>query len=62
MNVKCANDHIRMINILCSQINEFECIHEELRGQTEFFGDVIAYLCDYRKVLERAIDRAELGI
>lgn len=62
MNVKCANDHIRQINILCSQMNEFELRHEELSNQTEFFSDVIAFLCDYQKVLEHAIDRAELDI
>lgn len=30
--------------------------------ETGFLCDVVGYLCDYRKALERAIEKAELDI
>lgn len=62
MNVKCAKDHMQQITKLCNDINCFEEKHEELNEETEFLSDVVLFLCDYRKVLENAVDRAKLDI
>ena len=62
MNVKCAKEHIEQINILCKQSNEFCEKHEELDSETGFLCDVVAFLCDYKRVLEKEIDKAELSI
>lgn len=62
MNVKCAKDHIKQINKLCEEVNNFEEKHEELSKETGFLCDVVAFLCDYRKTLERAIEKAELDL
>ena len=62
MNVKCAKNHIEQINKLCDEINNFEEKHEELIEETSFMCDVVAFLCDYRKALEHAIEKAELDI
>lgn len=62
MNVKCAKDHIQEITKLCNEINCFEENHEELMEETGFLSDVILFLCDYRKVLEKAVERAKLDI
>ena len=34
--------------------------HEDLIKETEFMIDVVGFLCDYKKVLEHAIENAEL--
>lgn len=62
MNVKCAKEHIDKINGICSKINEFDMTHQELTEETGFLCDAVAFLCDYKKVLEKAIDKAELSI
>lgn len=62
MDVKCAKDHIQQITKLCDDINCFDEKHEELREETGFLCDVVAFLCDYRKVLESAIENAKLAI
>lgn len=62
MNVKCAKDHIQQIDKLCDEINAFDEKHQELTEETGFLCDVVAFLCDYRKALERAIEKAELDI
>ena len=58
MNVKCAKNHIEQINKLCKKINSFEESHEDLNEETVFLCDVVAFLCDYRKVLECVIKKA----
>lgn len=62
MNVRCAQDHIEQITNVCNEINTFDANHRELSTETEFFCDVIAFLCDYGKVLENGIGRVELNI
>ena len=62
MNVKCAKDHIQQIDKLCDEINAFDEKHQELTEEIGFLCDVVAFLCDYRKALERAIEKAELDI
>lgn len=62
MNVKCAKDHIQQINKVCDDINIFVEKHEELMDETGFFCDAVAFLCDYRRTLENAIEQAELNI
>lgn len=62
MNVQCAQDHIEQITNICNEINTFDANHEELSAETGFLCDAVAFLCDYRKVLENGIKRAELNI
>ena len=62
MNVKCAKDHINKITEVCEKINGFDESHRELNEETGFLCNAIAFLCDYRKVLEREIEKAELNI
>lgn len=62
MNVQCAQDHIEQITNICNEINTFDANHQELCKETGFLVDAVAFLCDYRKVLESAIKRAELDI
>lgn len=62
MNVKCAKDHIAQITKICNNLNAFNEKHEELAEETGFLIDAVAFLCDYRKVLERAIEKAEVHI
>lgn len=62
MDVKCAKDHIDQITNLCDKLNVFDENHKELAEETGFLIDTVAFLCDYRKVLERAIEKAEIDI
>ena len=62
MNVKCAKDHIEQISKICDEINVFDEKHTELQDEVGFLCDAIAFLCDYRKVLEKAIEKAEENI
>lgn len=62
MDVKCAKDHIDQITNLCDKLNVFDEKHKELAEETGFLIDTVAFLCDYRKVLERAIEKAEIDI
>lgn len=62
MNVKCAKDHISQIKNICDDINKFEEKHQDLQNETGFLCDAVAFLCDYRRVLEKAIDDAELNL
>lgn len=61
MNVKTAKNIMMEINKLCRKIEEFDSIYGN-DINTGFLCDAVAYLCDYRKVLENAIDNAELNI
>lgn len=62
MNVASAKTHINQIDKICKQTEQFCKEHEELSDETGFLSDVVGYLCDYRKVLEQAINRAELDL
>lgn len=61
MNVKTAKNTITEIMDLCKRIEEFDSIYKN-DINTGFLCDAVAYLCDYRKILENAIDNAELNI
>lgn len=62
MNVASAKTHINQINKICDEAENFCKNHEELSHETGFLCDVVGYLCDYRKILEQAINRAELDL
>lgn len=62
MNVRCAKVHIEQISKICDEIYAFDEKHTELQDEVGFLCDTVAFLCDYRKVLERAIEEAELNI
>ena len=62
MNVASAKTHINQINKICEETEKFCKNHEDLDNETGFLCDVVGYLCDYRKILEHAIDRAELDL
>lgn len=62
MDVKCANDHIQQIEKICEEANWFYANYADLRETCGFMIDAIAFLNDYRKVLERAIENAELKL
>lgn len=62
MNVKCAKEHIDKIIENCTELNNFTEKHDELAKETGFLVDTVSFLCDYRRVLERAIEKAELDI
>lgn len=62
MNVKCAKKHIEDIKTICQQALLFCENHTELEAETGFLCDAVAFLGDYRKALEKAIDNAEIHI
>ena len=62
MKVKCAKEHIEKIKIVCHEILDFEKRHEELDEEDGFLCDALGFLCDYKIVLEKAIEEAELNI
>lgn len=62
MTVKCAKEHIEKIKGICQQALEFCEKHGELEEETGFLCDAVAFLGDYRKTLEKAIDKAEVEV
>ena len=62
MNVKCAKDHIQRIEKICEEANQLYANYADLRETCGFMIDAIAFLNDYRKVLERAIENEELEL
>ena len=60
MTVKKAKDDIKTIEDLCNKISHLDSELSESSYDTGFLLDVIAYLGDYERLLEREIDRAEL--
>lgn len=62
MTVKCAKDHIQQIGRLCDEINVFYAGSPDLEFRIGFLIDAVAFLCDYRRALERAIERAEIEL
>ncbi len=59
MNVECAKDHIKQIEKICEEANTYFSTHMDEAG---FLIDAVAFLGDYRRTLERAIDKAELQL
>lgn len=62
MNVKCAKKHISEITDICERAVNFDERHKELEDELWFLCDAVALLGDYKKVLEKAIEEAELNI
>lgn len=59
MDVKCAKDHIKQIEKICNEANTY---YGEHMKEADFLVDAVAFLCDYRRTLEKAIDKAELPL
>ena len=62
MNVKSAKKIIANITEICHQAAEFDRLHEEFEDELWFLCDGVGYLGDYKKMLEKAIEEAELNI
>lgn len=62
MKVSSAKINIENINKLIEQFEEFDSKHQNLFHEIAFMMDATNYLIDYRGVLERAIENAELNI
>lgn len=62
MNVKDAKERISKITDVCGRAYNFCGRHTEMIDETWFIDDMIMFLGDYKKVLENAIDNAELNI
>ena len=62
MNVKCAKKYISDITDICGRAANFDERHPELEDELWFLCDAVAYLGDYKKVLEKAIEEAELSL
>lgn len=60
MYVKEAKQTIEKITKICKSIQED--LHKEERCIPEYYYDAIAYLGDYKELLGRAIDNAEINI
>lgn len=59
MNVKDAKYYIGQINRICNEANNY---YEKHMDEADFLVDAVAYLGDYRRMLEKAIEQAELPI
>lgn len=59
MKVRVARDHVEQITGVCSKLEEK---YAELSGDVDFMLDAVAYLRDYRKLIEQAINDAEINI
>lgn len=55
MNVKCAREIINKLIDICDKILDNE-------DREYFLDDAVNYLGDYRRMLEKAIEEAELNI
>ena len=62
MKVKEAKRHIDNIKKVCNQINKFWDENPDVMEQTGFLTDAVGYLCDYRALLEKEIEKADLRI
>ena len=62
MNVASAKTHISNIERICSEIEKFDKNNENDILERGFLVDVVGYLCDYKRILEQAINRAELDL
>lgn len=59
MNVKCALETIDKLVEICDKIF---CFNEQNEDREYFLDDAVNFLGDYRRVLEKAIEEAELRI
>ena len=59
MNVKDAKYSIEQINRICNEANNY---YEKYMDEAGFLVDAVAYLGDYRRMLEKAIEQAELPL
>ena len=59
MNVKLARQIVKDISAICDLLGEFDKANEELSNTYEV-PQARDYLADYKKLLENAIDSAEL--
>lgn len=59
MNVKCAQETIDKLVEIC---NKILCFNEQNEDGEYFLDDAVNFLGDYRRVLEKAIEEAELRI
>lgn len=59
MNVKCALETIDKLRDICDKILY---LNEQKEVRKDFLDDAVNYLGDYRKLLEKAIEEAELKI
>lgn len=59
MKVRVAKDHVEEITRVC---RELEKKYGQLSGDVDFMLDAVAYLRDYRKLIEQAINDAEINI
>ena len=62
MTVKTATDHMDQITNICDRVVDFYENHPELENELDFLFDAVAFLGDYKKVLLKAIDKAELNL
>lgn len=62
MNVKNAKEHIEEITEIMAEIVAFDKNHKELSKETGFLVDAVAYLGDYRRTLNNAIENAEIKL
>ena len=59
MNVKCARE---IINTLIEISDKILYFNEQNEDREDFLDDAVNYLGDYRRMLEKAIEEAELNI
>lgn len=62
MNVKTAKKFIADIEEIAEAAVVFEERHPELEVETGFIVDALGYLGDYKKLIEKEIEKAELRI
>ena len=62
MTVKTATDHVDQITNICYRVADFYETHPELKNELDFLFDAVAFLGDYKTVLLKAIDEAELKL
>ena len=62
MTVKTAKDHVEQITNICYRVIEFYETHSELKNELDFLFDAVGFLGDYKTILLKAIDEAELKL
>jgi hypothetical protein len=62
MKVKHAKKIISDISAANGKAVTFCARHEELYDETDFIADMVMHLGDYKKLLEQAIEEAELTV
>jgi hypothetical protein len=62
MTVKTATDHVDQITNICDRLADFYENHPELENELGCLFDAVAFLEDYKKVLLKAIDEAEINL